>query len=151
MSDYISFEGRVEPMEWGRANYTILRLPQKVADALEAQGARRVEGEINDVPVNLALTRAPVIDGLFLWAGKSFLKEVGLEPGEETVIRLRKADPDLVETPEDLAAALRAAGKTDLWEALSAGKRRGMLYQVNAAKRAETRAKRIAKLVDELS
>ena len=52
--------------------------------------------------------------------------------------------------PQDLIKALRVVEKTEIWDALTAGKRRGMLYQIRTAQRAETRAKRIAKLVDEL-
>ncbi len=150
MSDYYEFEGRVEPLEWGTSVYTILRLPADVSAALEGEGARRVEGEINDHSVNMAMTKAPVIDGVFLYAGKAFLKEIGAEPGEELYIRLRKADPDQVDVPDDLILALRQAEMTDRWAALTPGKQRGLLHTVNTAKRADTRAKRIAKLITEL-
>ncbi|MEM9343236.1 MAG: YdeI/OmpD-associated family protein [Pseudomonadota bacterium] len=150
MSQYHSFEGAVEPMEWGKSTYTILRIPPDITRALEAEGAQRVEGEIADHPVNLALTKAPVIDGVYLWTGKSLLKEIGIAPGEVVEVRLRKADPSEVETPDDLSKALRAADRTAEWEALTAGKKRGLLHPLNTAKRAETRAKRIAKLVAEL-
>ena len=151
MEDYLAFQATVEPIAWGKSTYTILRLPTSVPEVLIASGAKRVEGEIGDYPVNLALTRAPVIEGLFLWAGQSLLRDAGIQPGELLDVRLRKVDPDQVETPEDVTAALRAAGKTHAWTALTAGKRRGMLYQVVSAKRAETRTKRIAKLIDELT
>ncbi|MEL6838395.1 MAG: YdeI/OmpD-associated family protein [Pseudomonadota bacterium] len=146
MSDYLSFEGQVVPMEWGKSVYTVLPLPDDIAKALQADGARRVEGEINDHPVNLALTKAPVIDQVFLWTGKSLLQEIGIAPGEPVYVRLRKAD-DSVETPEDVMLALRQADATAKWEALTPGKKRGLLHGVNTAKRAETRAKRIAKLI----
>lgn len=150
MSGYHSFEAIIEPMEWGKSTYTILRLPSDVAAALDAEGAKRVEGEIGDHSVNLALTKAPVVEGTFLWTGQSLLDAAGIRPGEKLEVRLRKADPEAVETPEDVAAALRTAEKSADWAALSAGKRRGMLYHVTSAKRAETRAKRIVKLIAEL-
>ena len=150
MTDYIHFEGRVVPMEWGDSTYTILPLPEDVAEILRAIGAKRVEGEINDLPVNLALTKAPVFDGTFLWAGKTLLDDCGIEPGERIDVRLRKADPNFVETPEDVLLALRQNNASEDWFALTAGKQRGHLHQVNTAKRAETRQKRIAKLIDEL-
>nr|WP_238941552.1 YdeI/OmpD-associated family protein [Jannaschia sp. Os4] len=108
---------------------------------------RRVEGEIADHPVNLAPTRAPVRDGAFLWTGKALLAEIGIAPGEVVEVRLRPADPSEVEVPDDVAAALRAADRTAAWEATTPGRRRGMLQAVATAKRAETRAKRIAALV----
>ncbi len=148
MSDYVAFDGAVEPMEWGKSTYTVLRLPAEIVDAIGP--TKRVEGEINDHPVNLALTKAPVIEGVFLWAGKSLLRDVGIEPGERIEIRLRAAPDDAVDVPSDVINALRSAGLSDVWAGLSAGKKRGMLYQVNSAKRADTRTKRIAKLLNEL-
>jgi hypothetical protein len=151
MTDWVSFEAAVEPVEWGRATYTILRLPDWAAATLEAQGARRVEGEINDHPVNLALSRAPVVEGVFLWAGQSLLDRIGLRPGERVEIRLRPAAPDAVDTPDDVAFALRQADRTEAWEALTPGKRRGMLYQIGTAKTEATRAKRIAAMIQGLA
>ncbi len=151
MTDWVSFEASVQPMVWGKATYTVLPLPPDAAAALLAQGAKRVEGEINDHPVNLALSRAPVIEGLFLWAGQSLLDRIGLRPGEVVEVRLRPAPDDRVDVPDDIAAALRAADATAAWEALTAGKRRGLLYHIDTAKTAPTRAKRIAALIATLT
>ena len=145
MTDYITFDGTVEPMEWGKATYTVLRVPDDVVTALGR--TRRVEGEINDHPVNLALTKAPVIDGIFLWAGKSLLDDIGIEPGERIEVRLRPAPDDLVEVPAEVTNALRSAGLSDAWAALTPGKQRGLLHQVTAAKRPDTRTRRIDALL----
>jgi uncharacterized protein YdeI (YjbR/CyaY-like superfamily) len=66
-------------------------------------------------------------------------------------VRLRPAPDDRVDTPEDVAAALQAAEMMAVWEALTAGKRRGMLYQIATAKTAPTRAKRIAAMMQSLT
>jgi hypothetical protein len=147
MTGWQEFEGAVEPLVWGRATYTILRLPDDVAAALLAAGATRVEGEIAEHPVNLALSRAPDVPGLFLWAGQSLLDRTGIAPGERVEVRLRPAAPDAVDTPEDLAAALRRADRTAAWEALTPGKRRGLIYRIGTAKTAATRDKRIAEVI----
>jgi len=151
MSDWVVFEATVEPVEWGRSTYTLLRLPEDAAEALLAQGAKRVEGEINEHPVNLALSRAPVVEGVFLWAGASLLDRLGISPGEVLEVRLRPAPDDQVDTPEDVALALRHADLTAVWEGLTAGKRRGLLYQIGTAKTAPTRAKRIVALIKSLT
>ncbi len=148
MIDWVAFEGVVEPVLWGKATYTILRLPDEAVAALG--GARRVEGEINEHWVNLALSRAPVVDGVFLWAGQSLLDRLGIVPGEPLEARLRTAPDDQVDTPEDVAAALRVAGVTAVWEGMTAGKRRGMLYQISTAKTAPTRVKRIDAMIQSL-
>jgi len=66
-------------------------------------------------------------------------------------VRLRKADPNIVETPDDVVLALRQADRTADWDALTAGKKRGMLHGITTAKRAETRQKRINALLEELA
>ncbi|WGV14710.1 YdeI/OmpD-associated family protein [Fuscovulum ytuae] len=148
MSDWVVFEGVVEPLDWGKATYTILRVPDVAAAALGA--TRRVEGEIAEHWVNLALSRAPVVEGVFLWAGASLLDRAGIVPGKPVEVRLRPAPEDQVDTPEDVAAALRAADMTAVWDGLTAGKRRGMLYQIGSAKTAPTRAKRIDAMIEGL-
>jgi hypothetical protein len=144
---YETFEGTIESVEWGRSTYTILRVPDRIATIWAAAKVRRVEGEISEHPVNLALTKAPVVRGIFLWAGKSLIKRLGVKPGDRLEIRLRPAVDDQVDTPEDVALALRKSGASAVWEALSAGKRRGLLYSIELAKTAPTRSKRINALV----
>jgi hypothetical protein len=148
VTGWVTFEGRVVPLTWGRATYTILLLPDTVLRDLGP--CRRVEGEIADHPVNLALSRAPVVEGVFLWAGQSLLDRIGLAPGEPVEVRLRPAPDDRVELDPDIEAALRAAGVLEQWESLTPGKRRGLLYQIATAKTEPTRAKRILKLAESL-
>jgi hypothetical protein len=147
MTDWLCFEGRIEAVVWGRASYTLMRLPPDVADALLDAGAKRVEGEMNEHPVNLALTRAPVVEDVFLWTGQSLLERIGVAPGDVLEVRLRPVPDDRVDLPGDLALALAEAGVADRWEALTPGRRRGMLYKLDTARTASTRAKRIAALV----
>lgn len=149
MTEFVTFEGRIEAVDWGRATYTILRVPEEVLAALGP--TKRVEGEMAEHPVNLALSRAPVVEGVFLWTGQSLLDRIGASPGEMVEVRLRPAPDDAVDTPEDVAGALARAGLMALWEGLTAGKRRGLLYHIATAKTAPTRDKRIARLVADLS
>lgn len=150
MSAWLSFSGRVVPMEWGDSTYTILPLPKEIAEELERQGARRVDVELNDHPFNMALTKAPAILDTFLYAGKSVLQDAGISPGEEINVRLCKADPDVVDVPNDILLALRSSGLTDAWSALTAGKQRGHLHKITSAKKDETRMRRISELLNNL-
>lgn len=149
MTDWVTFEGRVEPLTWGRSTYTILRLPEDVAQSLGK--TRRVEGEIAEHPVNLALSRAPVVEGVFLWTGQSLLDRIGIRPGEPVEVRLRPAPDDRVDLDPDIEAALLAGGILSAWESLTPGKRRGLLYQIATAKTEPTRQIRIRRLVEDLS
>jgi uncharacterized protein YdeI (YjbR/CyaY-like superfamily) len=57
---------------------------------------------------------------------------------------------DRLEVPPDLAAALDARQEArPAWEGWSASLRRGLLLRIHSAKRAETRAKRIADVVED--
>jgi hypothetical protein len=89
-------------------------------------------------------------DFAFLWTGKSLLEATGLAPGEPFEVRLRPAPDDAVYTPDDVAHALRRADVTAAWEALTPGKRRGLIYKITTAKTQGTRDKRIAALVADL-
>ena len=53
--------------------------------------------------------------------------------------------------PEDVAERLADAGVLQRWEGLPPADRRRRLYPVESAARPETRARRIAALVDELA
>ncbi|WP_419913720.1 YdeI/OmpD-associated family protein [Hoeflea sp.] len=151
MHDWLSFQGRVVPMEWGRSTYTVLPLPDEIALELEKQNARRVDIELNDHPFNMALTTGPAISGTFVYAGKSILQEVGISPGQEIEVRLRKADPGIVNVPSDVSLAIRAAELVDVWTSLTPGRQRGLLHQITSAKKQETRARRIAQLLQDLA
>ena len=83
MSDHIPFASAVEPILW----------------ALESP--RRVAGESADHPVTLALSRAPVIEGEFLWTGRRLLDRIGLGPGDPVEARLRPANDAAVARPDD--------------------------------------------------
>ena len=146
---WVAFEARIEPLEWGLSTYTILRLPADVLEAL--RHPRRVEGEVADHPIEAGVARADVIADAFLYTGRAFLAAAGVEPGARVDVRLRPADPDRVETPADVAAAIRAAGRLEAWEALSPGRRRGALHLVATARREATRTRRIAALVADLA
>lgn len=149
MTGWLAFDGRIETIDRQGVTYTILPLPDAVATALGA--AKRVEAELGDHPANLAVNRTSERPEAFLWAGQSLLDAAGLVPGETVAVRLRPAPDDHVDTPPDLSAALRAAGATATWESLSPGKRRGALYQIDTARTAATRAKRIGALAEALA
>jgi uncharacterized protein YdeI (YjbR/CyaY-like superfamily) len=56
-----------------------------------------------------------------------------------------------VEVPEDLAAALKAAGATAAYEASAPSMKKEYVRQVESAKAQETRERRIQKIVNTLA
>ncbi|HWD60953.1 MAG TPA: YdeI/OmpD-associated family protein [Humibacter sp.] len=60
-------------------------------------------------------------------------------------------DADALIVPEDLGAALAAAGARDAWDAQTPGVRRAALTRLVLAKRAETRARYVEQIVGALT
>lgn len=142
-----AFTAIIEPVLWGTATYTIVRVPDEIAEAAKAHGTRRVSGTIDDTPINLAITRAPVVAGPFLWAGKSLLRKAGLHEGDLVEVRVHLAEADHVDVPGDVTSALAAANALGAWEELSAADRRRKLYAVESKRTPHSRGAAIAALV----
>ncbi len=145
------FDALVEPLHWGRNRYTIVRLPAALVAAARAQGTHRLRGEIEGAPVNLAVTRAPVVDDAFVYVGAALLRRIGAGVGQPVTCRLAPADPDEVDLPEDVEEALAAAGLLAVWEQLRPGARRRRLVPVDGVVTPAARARRIRELLDALS
>ncbi|SIT67188.1 YdeI/OmpD-associated family protein [Microbacterium sp. RU33B] len=151
LGPFHTIDGFVEPMEWGRARYTVIRVPDDLVDAARSVGTRRVQGEIEGCEVNLALTVAPVFSGTFVWAGAPLLRRMRVEAGDPVSGRLAPVDPGEVPIPADLASALESAGARDAWDGLEPAARRRRLVPVDSAGTAPTRARRIQAILDGLS
>lgn len=143
-------DGFIEPMTWGTSTYTVVRMPDALVASARTAGTRRVGGQLDGLPVNLALTTAPVIDSTFVWAGASLLRRMRLEVGEPVLGSLAPVDPDYVPIPADLADALFQNGQRDAWDALAATGRRRRLVPIESAATEVTRTRRIASLLDAL-
>lgn len=119
------------------------------SEPFNARPRLRFEGEIDDVPVSLAWQ--PKDGRHYAMLSPEIRKATRLSVGDEVTLRFRLVDDAQVEVPPDLRAALaRSARHRKLWDALTPGKQRGLVYTVNAAKTAPTRLKRIRALMDAL-
>ena len=131
--------------------YTVVWLPPEVAEALpfKAYPRLRVEGEVAEQGFEAACM--PVRRRWYLMGSKKAMKAAGVSLGDEVEVRFRIADQDAVDMPVDLTRALEAdAAALARWDALTPGKKRGLAFRVAQAKRPETRAKRIAELLEAL-
>lgn len=141
------FDALVEVMPWGRNLYTIIRVEQALETAAKTAATRRVEGTIDDVPVNLGLNRADVLPDAFIYAGKGLQRRLGAGPGDLVACRLRPADPDDVPLAEDVHRALADAGRLESFQHNRPAARRRLLQPIEEATRPDTRQRRIAALV----
>jgi uncharacterized protein YdeI (YjbR/CyaY-like superfamily) len=82
---------------------------------------------------------------------KAQLKKAGLKIGSEVEVAFKILPQDDVDIPLELSAELQANEKASVaWAALSAGKQRGLAYMVASAKRSETKAARVEKVISVL-
>lgn len=83
---------------------------------------------------------------------KASRAELGVEIGDdvEALVEIDDA-PREIEVPDDLAAALEAAGVRAAFDALAPSHRKEHVRAVTEAKKAETRERRIAAAVEKLS
>ncbi|GAB3254173.1 YdeI/OmpD-associated family protein [Kineosporia babensis] len=129
---------------------TGLRVPAAVVEALGQGKKPKVTVTING---HAYRSTVAVYEGdFFLPLNGENRKAAGVAAGEIVEVQL---EPDLaertVEVPDDLAEALTAQpGARAAFDALSFSRRRAHVEAVNAAKKAETRERRITAIAEEL-
>jgi len=137
----------------GTYRYHAVLLPADLQNALTfpKRTRMRISGELNDVP----FAGAWIPDGrgrYFTMIGAALRRNAGLELGEPVHVRFRVEDPEYVDVPEYLMAAIETdPAALCVWEDLTPGKKRGIVHLVTSAKTGETRAKRIRNVVESLA
>ena len=142
------FRAMLEPVPHG-GQYVVVPAA-KVAAAGLAYGAR-VRGRVNGAPFRSSLMK---YGGVFhLGIQKATLTAAGVGEGDRVEVTI-EADNEPLPTdavPEDLGRALASVTTAAAaWKELAPARRRGYVGQVISAKQAETRVRRIAKIIDEL-
>lgn len=141
------FETRITRHAVGTYQYTVVYLDASLHTELPlADHARlRIEADVSGVPVKGAWQ--PARGRWYLMLPKQALKEAGLRIGSAVDVSFRVLPQDDVDIPAELEALLAAKARVrKAWQALSAGKQRGLAHMVASAKRAETRASRVAQV-----
>ena len=149
-SHWVSFDGQIEIMFWGEKVYSVLKIPEDVLRTIDQFSSKRVDLEIRDFSYNLALTKAPIFDGVFLYFGKDKLTETNLSVGDIAEFRLRASDPNFVEISAELQEALMLNDAEKLWNELSPGMRRTKLRPILKAKQDTTKGRHIHALIHSL-
>lgn len=110
----------------------------------------RVEGEIADVPVAIALM--PTGDGRhYVIVAPNVLKDSGVRLGDRVEMRFKIADQDFVDVPDMLGQAIeRSSNAKKTWAELTRGKQRMLSQHVRAAKTEATQHKRVAEVLGAL-
>jgi Bacteriocin-protection, YdeI or OmpD-Associated/Domain of unknown function (DUF1905) len=134
-----------------RGGGALVLVPEPVLEALGGGTRFRVTGTLNGVDF-ASSTMGMGPDGVGLGLHKATRSAAGVDIGDLVEVELQRDDrPREVTVPDDLAAALAADGPAaGAFERLSFTHRREYAEWVAGAKRAETRARRVAQTLERL-
>ncbi|BFM25677.1 hypothetical protein QE430_003482 [Microbacterium testaceum] len=141
---------RFETTLFQMGNNTGIEVPPKVLEALDGGKRPAVTVDVN------GYTYSSTVGAM---GGRSLIpfsadkrKATGLSGGDAITVELTlDTAPRTVEVPDDLAAALAEAGKHEAFDALSPSARKAHVTNVEGAKAADTRARRVATIVSKLA
>jgi hypothetical protein len=147
MSQTKRFRAVLNQQEGGTA--TSIDIPFDVPKTFGKRGRVAVCGTINGTPYRSSVFRmgdAPY----FMVVNRKLRELAGVSAGETvSVVMERDDEPRTIEVPDDLQAALDASpGAADAWTRLSFTHQREHVEAIEAAKRPETRERRIAKALE---
>jgi hypothetical protein len=124
-------------------------VPTPVVDALGGGGRIPVRATFDGVEYRGSV--ASMGGEKVLGVLKAIREELGKGPGDEVVVTLARDDaPRRVTVPDDLGAALDAAGRRAAFGALSFSHQREYVAWIEEAKRADTRSRRIAETIEQI-
>ena len=128
--------------------WTFLRVPFDVQDAFGSRSRVAVKGSVNGVAIRSSLM--PQGDGThILVVNKSVRAQAEADVGDAVRVTLERDNATrTVETPPDLQSALADGGVApSVFDGMSYSHQKEYVEWIESAKRAETRARRIAKAV----
>jgi hypothetical protein len=134
----------------GSLNATGINVPAEVIEALGKGKKPPVKVTVNGFTYQSTVA---VMGGAYMLPlSQERRAAAGVEPGQEIEVTLElDAEPRTVEVPEDLAAALAGKpGARDAFDKLAYSVRKEHVRQVESAKAAETRTRRISNIVEKL-
>lgn len=141
---------RFETTMLAMGNNTGIEVPAEVLDALGGGRRPAVNVTVNGYEYR---TTAGIMAGRTMLPFSSDKRAAtGIKGGDHLVVELTlDTAPRTVELPDDLSAALAAAGLREKFDALSPSARKAHVTSIESAKAAETRARRVEAVVTKLS
>ncbi|WP_327141778.1 YdeI/OmpD-associated family protein [Nocardia sp. NBC_01327] len=140
------FEGSIHAAEGGGA---YIPVPAAILADLGGGGRIPVQVTFDGIPYTGSIMSMG--DGPCLGVLKSIRADLGKGPGDTVTVTVERDTAErTIEVPDDLAAALADADARAAFDALSYTRRREHIKAVSEAKRPETRARRIAKALEDV-
>jgi len=142
---------RFETTLFQLGNNTGIDVPQAVLDELGGGKRPLVNVTVND-GYSYRSAVAPMVGRYLIAFSSDKRAATGLKGGETITVELTlDTEPRTVEVPDDLAAALADAGLREAFDKLAPSHQKAHVTSVEGAKAADTRARRVAAVVDKLS
>ena len=130
-------------------NATGIQVPPEVVAAFGSGKRPKVKVSLNGYTYRT--TMAAYGDVFMLPLSQEHREAAGGQAGDVVEVTLElDTEPRTVDVPDDLAAALAESGLRDAFDGLAYSTRKEHVRQVESAKAAETRQRRIAKIVASL-
>ncbi|MBI1257706.1 MAG: DUF1905 domain-containing protein [Chloroflexi bacterium] len=132
-------------------NATGIRIPDEIIKELGAGKKPRVKVTLNG-SYTYSITVAVMGTAYMIGFSAAHRQASGIQPGQEITVDIEvDTAPQVIEVPDDLAAALaEKPGAREAFDASAPSARKEFVRQVNEAKAADTRTRRIAKIVEKL-
>lgn len=134
------------PIVEARQGGAFVLVPPEIVAALGGKGRIPVRATFDGIPYqgSVASMGGAKVLGLL----KSIRAELGKGPGDVVAVTLELDDEErTIAVPDDLRAALEAAGLADTFGALSYTHQREYVTWIDEAKRADTRARRVEQTI----
>lgn len=145
------FRSVVFRIDYGHMAYHGVFLPEALLEALPAarKPGFRIRAEVAGVELNCGLMA--VKRSRYILLSNAFLKQAGLRPGQELLVRFSQVAGDAVALPPELEEALaRDARAQRLWARLTPGKQRAYVHRIGSAVQEATRRRRVLEVLDAL-
>lgn len=149
----LRFEARLfqHPKKTAKTDFqTLLDVPEWVSKKFPSRAMTRVEGAINGHPFRAALEPG-TSGGHRLRVNKAMLKGAGAHAGDTVKLAILGSEPEPT-VPADLRVVLAASREAKtLWDDLTSMGRRDWVRWIESARQPETRTRRVARTVEQLS
>lgn len=129
-------------------DYCAVAVPAKITEALGTHAAVAVTARLND-SAPFAVSLFPVGGGRhYIRIRAKVRKETRTKTGDRVQVRFTVLDRAAVTYPADVLSALRTAGVTKEFKALTPGRQSFIIRRIDEAVKPETRQKRIQDAVE---
>ncbi len=128
---------------------TVVEIPVDVVKKLPS-GRVRVEGQLNQVPFNLAI-QSKKNGPRYLSVSQAMRKSAGVKSNDKVKVTFAIVDPDKLELPEEMEAVLAQDDEgAKKWNKLTVGLQRSLVHYINSSKNVDVRIERALFLINKV-